>query len=1790
MVRGRARSNASRTHSDRASTSAAAGVEDEIVVSERRALILERQGELERVLDRHDDLVREAFHLERFITLLQYDPLIAKQDQTPVFLEACSFILVRLCSLAYFLQYKANYDLVMKTPGSGPSRTTRRTQNERLSTLKSVSQPYLPSVSQSVSAPMKPSRSAAVRPSKMVPSKSSSVAPLKSSNISGMHSPTSVSAVGTIPQRRISRTTSRIAKGKQKESVSDEESEADSEMLAALEGHIAKGSSKSRGNQRAVNAPPASALRSTRIRHGVTEDTPLPSIIVRNGGPIRNYKRSCNESTSQPSKKIRFKKMETNSTTLSTVSSPTTRSMSPFVPAHPTVSGKTLPSKPTVTTVRPAIRRVRLIVREPPPTISSPSQRPRPAMYGRSLSALLASYVELEGKEQNESYLNQAALRSAKTMERIIALRREGRLLKNVKDYRDSSAPTHHPRDIWAAVVAEACTRRNAFVVPARAPPLPRFGRGGILAAAVSARMRVHWENVLGRKNRDALVEERRLRALAKSILRLVLDEWKKVVFHVREEQRRVQEDEEKRRGRQHLAAILDQSGQILEKQQMELVRTDVMRSRSGTSSVDDEVPTDNDNSDDLSDEEEKVSEIDYDVDRVDDEDEDREASDGESAIEQKCNSALLASTPEIISESLSGDKYIDFSVPLNDVDIESEYALSESGPQDQDAQSLGDTMDEDDVTDNKGFLPGEEKEDEDEDEDEESTEEVIFNETEHIMGEDGESLDDPSFATADSLGTSLESTPFIDDIHIHDNEVLHLGLNMDTSLEGFNSPVLNLARDFVHSSLDISNEGMERHLGSLKPASKPHPTTAISNMDVVDPSTIVKVVDVDGVQSKLLNGDSHLENAKYAEVGPNLVPADVRDIVHSKANGTSTDANVHILPEVDMQSLPEGGASPNPNTLNIHDQNKHSPDSQVYGSDTVVVVHKEDQDEKDGAYADNHVPEPEPEWEAPPELRPYSVARVEWTPETKLAPPLLLRGNLRLYQQSGLEWLAALHNNKMNGILADEMGLGKTIQTIALLAHLACDRGIWGPHLIIVPTSVLLNWEMEFKKFLPGFKILSYHGSTKRRKELRQGWNSQHAFNVCVTSYTLASRDQHIFKRKAWYYMILDEAHMIKNFKSQRWNILLMFRSFRRLLLTGTPLQNNLTELWALLQFLMSGSSFANLKDFGEWFSNPLEKAIEQGNVQDEEVQAQVTKLHTVLRPYLLRRLKRDVEKELPSKYEHLVLCRLSKRQRFLYDEFMSRNQTREDLKSGVYQRIANILMQLRKVCNHPDLFEVRPVVTSFAMDKSAIAEFEIKELLIRRRFFEDDDQLLHIDLDLFSLQFTRLCGTSSIASRRVQSLEEVIAAEVIATYPGEPPPRDTRTIEGYRIYNRYQQRLATYGRYKHMLYLNRLRCNRTPIYSLETVGIVKQLYNPLTSICGAELLLDKNALPKSMIKSYAVRAEDMADAIDKFAFATPAAIARDLPSIALRGVSDSMLENYGPDFDNVLHRASVKLQIAFPDVSLLQYDCGKLQELARLLRERKDGGHRVLIFTQMTRILDILEMFLNFHGYLYLRLDGGTKIEDRQYITERFNVDERVFAFIASSRSGGVGINLTGADTVIFYDSDFNPQMDRQCEDRAHRIGQIRDVHIYRFISQYTVEEAMLRKANQKRSLDDIVIQQGEFDWRTFFRPDEDGKAVTASALQVALTEFEDYEDAHAAKIAANEEAALQGEDREDFGDADAAAESGAHGNGAATPIEGPIDVEPADEEEEGGTTIDYMLKVVRSDPEYFREWKLP
>jgi helicase SWR1 len=334
---------------------------------------------------------------------------------------------------------------------------------------------------------------------------------------------------------------------------------------------------------------------------------------------------------------------------------------------------------------------------------------------------------------------------------------------------------------------------------------------------------------------------------------------------------------------------------------------------------------------------------------------------------------------------------------------------------------------------------------------------------------------------------------------------------------------------------------------------------------------------------------------------------------------------------------------------------------------------------------------------------------------------------------------------------------------------------------------------------------------------------------------------------------------------------------------------------------------------------------------------------------------------------------------------------------------------MQLRKVCNHPDLFEVRPIVTSFAMNRSAIADFEIKELLIRRQLLkiEDEDEL---NMGLLGLRFIDKQNTSWICATETKQLDGTPYLPYIHDMPGESPPKDTRTIEGFKAQREFQLQSGTIARWAQIGHLNRLRCAHLPIYSKELITMVCCLHQPLLPLSAVDVRkghLNRVNRVHGAVKSYSLWAQEMAQILDKFAFVTPSVVANDLSRIALAGHEES-IRNIAGDitFDEVLHNASVKLQIAFPDPSLLQYDCGKLQELTRLLRERKSGGHRVLIFTQMTRILDILELFLNFHGYLYLRLDGATKIEDRQYITERFNSDSRVFCFISSSRSGGVGI----------------------------------------------------------------------------------------------------------------------------------------------------------------------------------------
>jgi len=362
-----------------------------------------------------------------------------------------------------------------------------------------------------------------------------------------------------------------------------------------------------------------------------------------------------------------------------------------------------------------------------------------------------------------------------------------------------------------------------------------------------------------------------------------------------------------------------------------------------------------------------------------------------------------------------------------------------------------------------------------------------------------------------------------------------------------------------------------------------------------------------------------------------------------------------------------------------------------------------------------------------------------------------------------------------------------------------------------------------------------------------------------------------------------------------------------------------------------------------------------------------------------------------------------------------------------------------------------------------------------------------------------------------------------------------------------------SRWGRFEelqHCVYLNALRRQQKPIYGsqvldLLTLDSTQRVLPPKPRRRDQVLnwLENASSVMPDMVQTLPKLSASMKTTIQKFACVTPAVVARDINSFILTPKDVNTVHHASNTMDlDPFHEARMRLSIQFPDKRLLQYDCGKLQTLDKLLRRLQAGGHRALIFTQMTKVLDILEQFLNIHGHKYLRLDGSTKVEQRQILTDRFNNDTRILAFILSSRSGGLGINLTGADTVIFYDLDWNPAMDKQCQDRCHRIGQTRDVHIYRLVSEHTIEANILRKANQKRMLDDVVIQEGEFTTDYFNKipirdtlPESDlmdGDAAASAAMdrvlggpdnnrevQRVIAEAEDVEDVAAARAAERE-----------------------------------------------------------------------
>ncbi|KAF6724469.1 Chromodomain-helicase-DNA-binding protein 5 [Oryzias melastigma] len=479
--------------------------------------------------------------------------------------------------------------------------------------------------------------------------------------------------------------------------------------------------------------------------------------------------------------------------------------------------------------------------------------------------------------------------------------------------------------------------------------------------------------------------------------------------------------------------------------------------------------------------------------------------------------------------------------------------------------------------------------------------------------------------------------------------------------------------------------------------------------------------------------------------------------------------------------------------------------------------------------------------------------------------------GTLHMYQLEGLNWLRFSWAQGTDTILADEMGLGKTIQTIVFLYSLFKEGHTKGPFLVSAPLSTIINWEREFEMWAPDFYVVTYTGDKDSRAIIRENEFSFDdtavkggkkafklrreapiKFHVLLTSYELVTIDQTALKSIDWACLVVDEAHRLKNNQSKFFRRLNDYKIDYKLLLTGTPLQNNLEELFHLLNFL-TPNRFNNLEGFLEEFA-------------DISKEDQIKKLHDLLGPHMLRRLKADVFKNMPAKTELIVRVELSPMQKKYYKLILTKNFEALNSKGGGNQvSLLNIMMDLKKCCNHPYLF---------------------------------------------------------------------------------------------------------------------------PVASME---------------------------------------------------------AQKTPSGAYEG--------------SALTKAS-----------------GKLTLLQKMLRKLKEQGHRVLVFSQMTKMLDLLEDFLDYEGYKYERIDGGITGALRQEAIDRFNAPGACqFCFLLSTRAGGLGINLATADTVVIFDSDWNPHNDIQAFSRAHRIGQANKVMIYRFVTRASVEERITQVAKRKMMLTHLVVRPG-------------------------------------------------------------------------------------------------------------------
>lgn len=746
---------------------------------------------------------------------------------------------------------------------------------------------------------------------------------------------------------------------------------------------------------------------------------------------------------------------------------------------------------------------------------------------------------------------------------------------------------------------------------------------------------------------------------------------------------------------------------------------------------------------------------------------------------------------------------------------------------------------------------------------------------------------------------------------------------------------------------------------------------------------------------------------------------------------------------------------------------------------------------------------------------------------DVDIEQPKMLQAQLKEYQLKGLNWLVNLYEQGINGILADEMGLGKTVQSISVMAYLAEKHDIWGPFLVVAPASTLHNWQQEITKFVPTLKVLPYWGSAADRKVLRKFWDRKHIkytrdapFHVLVTSYQLVVSDVAYFQKMSWQYMILDEAQAIKSSQSSRWKILLGFHCRNRLLLTGTPIQNNMQELWALLHFIMP-SLFDSHDEFSEWFSKDIESHAQSNTKLNED---QLKRLHMILKPFMLRRVKKHVQKELGDKIEEDIFCDLSYRQRAYYTNL--RNQISimdliekatigDDNDSG---NLMNLVMQFRKVCNHPDLFERAETrsplsfahfaeTASFMREGSLInVGYSTKNLIeyfLPRLIWREGGRLdlpgsdnpgagtkvkwLHKELNIWRpenmkqasqgdgafswLRFINTCPEDASKCHREDIFTRAVSLSQTFRSLGRLNVVDveddgkpfTPTESFFRIVDQNDRKplaeATNEGYLRNLLNISQVAFAESGLGRMEKCGGPSASAPPIEVYCpsrGAVIEKENLLFNLPMRRAlYGLSADEEKAMIEYNVPPSSYPVPQMLPAPA------SERQRY--------------TNITVPSMRRFVTDSGKLAKLDELLFKLKEGGHRVLLYFQMTRMIDLMEEYLTYRNYKYLRLDGSTKLEDRRDTVHDFQTRPEIFIFLLSTRAGGLGINLTSADTVIFYDSDWNPTIDSQAMDRAHRLGQTRQVTVYRMITRGTIEERIRKRALQKEEVQRVVISGG-------------------------------------------------------------------------------------------------------------------